>query len=136
MFYNRIWFAKNKLAWTFGGGYMSNPGRYLVLYPTGQASPLPNTLTPTSTAGTFPYSANPGDKFEGFDYSTNIEWLPNEHIAFRLEYVHRQSNVPYFAGKGGVTSPNGYATTPLTPDWRPDLVKFDDRIILAALFRL
>src|SRR4051812_26814130 len=34
MFYNRLWFAKNKLAWTVGGGYMSNPGRYLVLYPT------------------------------------------------------------------------------------------------------
>ena len=31
MFYNRIWFAKNKAAWTFGGGYMNNPGRYLVL---------------------------------------------------------------------------------------------------------
>src|SRR2546430_9117377 len=24
---------------------------------------------------------------------------------------------------GGVTSPNGYTTTPLPPDWRPDLVK-------------
>jgi hypothetical protein len=41
MFYNRVWFAKNKFAWTFGGGVMTNPGRYLVLYPTGQASPLP-----------------------------------------------------------------------------------------------
>src|SRR6185369_5559968 len=39
MFYNRVWFAKNKLAWTLGGGYMQNPGRYLVLYPTGDASP-------------------------------------------------------------------------------------------------
>ena len=38
MFYNRVWFAKNHFAWTFGGGYMNNPGRYLVLYPTGQAS--------------------------------------------------------------------------------------------------
>ncbi|MBS1636986.1 MAG: porin [Bacteroidetes bacterium] len=136
MFYNRVWFAKNKFAWTFGGGYMSNPGRYLVLYPTGQASPLPNPNNPTTTAGSFPYSANPGDKFEGFDYSTNIDWMPNEHILFRLEYVHRQSSVPYFAGHGGVTSPSGYTTTSLPADWKPDLVKAEDRVIFAVLFRL
>jgi hypothetical protein len=136
MFYNRIWFAKNKLAWTLGGGYMQNPGRYLVLYPTGQASPLPNPNNPTSTAGTFPYSANPGDQFSGFDYSTNIDWMPNEHVLFRLEYVHRESSVPYFAGHGGVTSPTGYSTSPLTPDWKPDLIKWEDRIIFAVLFRL
>lgn len=136
MFYNRIWFAKNHFAWTVGGGYMNNPGRYLVLYPAGQASPLPNPTNPTSTAGTYPYSANPGDKFEGFDYSTNLDWMPNQHLTVRLEYVHRQSSVPYFAGHGGVTSPSGYSTTPLTPDWKPDLVKAEDRIIFAVLFRL
>lgn len=136
MFYNRIWFAKNHFAWTVGGGYMNNPGRYLVLYPTGQASPLPSPTNPTSTAGNYPYSANPGDKFEGFDYSTNIDWMPNQHLTVRLEYVHRQSSVPYFAGHGGVTSPSGYTTTALTPDWKPDLVKAEDRIIFAVLFRL
>lgn len=136
MFYNRMWFAKNKLAWTIGGGYMNNPGRYLVLYPTGQASPLPNPVNPTQTAGSFPFSANPGDKFEGFDYSTNIDWMPNQHITFRLEYVHRQSTINYFAGHGGVTSPSGYTTTGLPPDWKPDLVKAEDRIIFAVLFRL
>ena len=57
MFYNRIWFAKNKFAWTVGGGIMKNPGRYLVLYPTGQASPLPNPTNPTQTEGAFPFSA-------------------------------------------------------------------------------
>lgn len=115
---------------------MNNPGRYLVLYPTGQASPLPNPTNPTTTAGTFPYSANPGDPFEGFDYSTNIDWMPNEHVLFRLEYVHRQASVNYFAGHGGVTSPNGYTTTALTPGWTPDLVKSEERIIFAVLFRL
>jgi hypothetical protein len=115
---------------------MNNPGRYLVLYPTGQASPLPNAANPTTPEGAFPFSANPGDQFEGFDYSTNIDWLPNQHIAFRFEYVHRQASVPYFAGHGGVTSPSGYQTTPLTPDWKPDLVKFENRIIFAVLFRL
>jgi len=136
MFYNRIWFAKNRIAWTLGGGLMTNPGRYLVLYPTGQASPLPDPNNPTQTEGAFPFSANPGDKFQGWDCSTNIDFMPNQSITFRIELVHRASSVPYFAGKGGVTSQTGYSTTPLDPSWRPDLVKSENRIILALLFRL
>ncbi len=136
MLYNRVWFAKNKFAWTIGGGVMTNPGRYLVLYPTGQASPLPDPNNPTQTEGAFPFSAAPGDKFTGWDYSTNADWMPNQSITFRREYVHRASNVPYFAGRGGVTSQTGYSTTPLDPNWRPDLVKSESRIIMAILFRL
>jgi hypothetical protein len=138
MFYNRTWFAKNKMAWTFGGGWMKNPGRYLVLYPTGQASPLPNPQDPTRTEGTFPFSANPGDQFEGWDWSTNIDWMPNQSITFRLEFVSRNASVGYFAGRGGVTSPTGLTTTPVDPNgtWRPDLVKHESKIIFALLFRL
>lgn len=136
MFYNRLWFAKNKFAWTIGGGYMQNPGRYLVLYPTGDASPLPNPTNPSTTAGTNPFSANPGDQFTGFDCSTNFDWMPNQHILFRLEYVHRESSVPYFAGPGGVTSPTGYTTAQLPAGWKPDLVKMENRVIVAVLFRL
>jgi hypothetical protein len=136
MVYNRVWFARNKFAWTIGGGVMTNPGRYLVLYPTGDASPLPNPTDPTKTIGTHPFSANPGDRFNGWDCSTNIDWLPNQSLCVRLEYVHRQADVPYFAGRGGVTSSTGYTTTPLSPGWTPDLVKSEDRMILALLFRL
>ena len=136
MIYNRMWFNKNKMAWTIGGGIMTNPGRYLVLYPTGDASPLPNPTNPTTTAGTHPFSANPGDKFNGWDCSTNFDWMPNQSVTFRIEYVHREADVPYFAGRGGVTSPTGYTTTPLPATWAPDLVKSEDRIIFAALFRL
>lgn len=136
MIYNRIWFNKNKFAWTVGGGIMTNPGRYLVLYPTGDASPLPNPTNPTQTAGTHPFSANPGDQFNGWDCSTNIDWMPNQSVTFRAEFVHRESSVPYFAGPGGVTSPTGYTTTPLPPDWKPDLVKSESRLIFAVLFRL
>ena len=136
MFYHRMWFAQNKFAWTIGGGIMTNPGRYLVLYPTGQASPLPDPNNPTQTEGKFPFSANPGDKFTGWDCSTNFDFMPNQSITFRFEVVHRSANVPYFAGKGGVTSQTGYTTTPLDPNWRPDLVKAENRIIFAVLFRL
>jgi hypothetical protein len=136
MFYNRIWFAKNKFAITTGGGYMTNPGRYLVLYPTGQASPLPNPNNPTTTEGAFPFSANPGDKFTGWDVSANFDWMPNQSLTLRLEYVHRHADVPYFAGPGGVTSPTGYTFTSLPQGWKPDLVNSEDRLIFAFLFRL
>ncbi len=136
MFYNRVWFGKNKFAWTVGGGVMTNPGRYLVLYPTGQASPLPNASNPTQTEGAFPFSASPGDQFKGWDCSTNIDFMPNQSITFRIEAVYRHSSVPYFAGAGGVTSQTGYSTTVLDPAWRPDLVKSEFRIIAALLFRI
>ncbi|HEY4799096.1 MAG TPA: porin, partial [Bacteroidia bacterium] len=136
MFYNRIWFHKNKFACTVGGGWMTNPGRYLVLYPTGDASPLPDPNHPTTTAGTHPFSANLGDPFKGWDCSANFDWMPNQSITFRVEYVHRESSVPYFAGRGGVTSPTGYSTTPLPAGWVPDLVTHEDRIIFVMLFRL
>lgn len=136
MFYNRIWFAKNKIAWTIGGGLMNNPGRYLVLYPTGQASPLPNPNNPTQTEGAYPFSANPGDQFQGWDCSSNLDFMPNQSITFRVEFVYRNASVPYFAGPGGVTSQTGYTTTTLDPNWRPDLVKSESRIIVAILFRL
>lgn len=136
MVYNRVWFNKNRFAWTIGGGVMTNPGRYLVLYPTGDASPLPDPKDPTKTAGTHPFSANPGDKFSGWDCSTNFDWMPNQSLTVRLEYVHREASVPYFAGHGGVTSPTGYTTTPIPAGWAPDLVKAEDRVIFAVLFRL
>ncbi len=136
MFYNRIWFGRNRFAWTVGGGIMTNPGRYLVLYPTGQASPLPNPNNPTQTEGAFPFSANPGDSFVGWDCSTNLDFMPNQSITYRLEFVHRNANVPYFAGSGGVTSQTGYSTSVLDPNWRPDLVKSESRVVFAMLFRL
>jgi len=136
MIYNRIWFAKNKCAFTIGGGIMTNPGRYLVLYPTGQASPLPNPNNPTLTEGAFPFSTNAGDKFSGWDCSTNFDYMPNQSITFRFEFVYRNASVPYFAGRGGVTSQTGYTTAPLDANWRPDLVKTESRLILAMLFRM
>jgi hypothetical protein len=136
MFYNRVWFLENKLAWTIGGGAMKNPGRYLVLYPTGQASPLPNPVAPTQTMGAFPFSANPGDQFEAWDCSTNFDLMPTPGFTCRIEWVHRESSVPYFAGHGGVTSQTGLITSPLDPSWKPDLVKSETRLILAILFRL
>lgn len=136
MLYHRIWFYKNTFAWTIGGGVMNNPGRYLVLYPTGEASPLPDPQDPTKTEGSFPFSAAPGDVFKAWDISSNIDFIPNQSLLFRIEFVHRRSNVPYFAGRGGVTSSSGYSTSVSDPNWRPDLVKQESRVIFALLFRI
>jgi hypothetical protein len=113
----------------------------LVLEPTGQASDLPNPYNPTSGANSLPngagiFTQNPGDQFSAWDCSTNIAWLPNQSMEFKLELVHRQASVPYFAGPGGVTSPSGYTTTPIPAGWVPDLVTSENRIILAFLFRI
>jgi hypothetical protein len=136
MVYHRLWFGQNKFGWTIGGGFIHNPGRYLVLLPTGDASALPNPSNPTQTEGTHPFSANPGDQFDAWDCSTTFDWMPNQSLTFRLEFVHREANVPYFAGHGGVTSPTGYTTTALPANWKPDLVKTENRIIFAIIFRL
>lgn len=134
MVYHRLWFGRDHFAWTVGGGAMHNPGRYLVLAPGGDADPNINPQT-GQTVGTHPYSLNPGDPFDGWDVSTNVDWMPNELITFRLEVVHREASVPYFAGHGGVTSPDGYNGTPIPAGWAPDLVKQETRFIAALLVR-
>jgi hypothetical protein len=133
MVYNRMVMDKGHIGWTFGGGVINNPGRYLVLYPTGDANPIP--AINTGAIGSHPFTANPGDQFHGYDYSTTVDLMPNDYLTFRLEVVHRHASVPYFAGHGGVTSPDGYNTTPVPADFTPDLVPSETRFIAALLVR-
>ena len=138
MAYHRMWFAENMLAWNVGGGMMHNPGRYLVLPPTGNAS---GVAQPLSLQGlqyappTNPYDLNPGTQFDAWDISSGFQFMPVEQITVDLEFNHREAKDPYFAGHGGVTSPDGYITTPVPAGWRADLVKADNRIIAALLVR-
>src|SRR5262249_53475922 len=133
MAYNRLWFWRNRIGLTAGGGFIHNPGRYLVLVPPGVAATT--------------FDTNPGTRFDGWDISTTLDWMPDEMITFRLEAVHREASVPYFAGRGGVTGPNGYKTgglynpddvisTSIPPGWTPDLVPSETRLIFALLFRI
>jgi hypothetical protein len=136
--YHRVWFWEGKLALTVGGGMMDNPGRYLVLAPTGQASPFAQPLSTSGVqyvTGSRPFDMNPGTLFDAWDASAGIQFMPDEIITYDLELSHRQASVPYFAGHGGVTSPDGYVTTATPVGWRPDLAKTDDRIIAALLAR-
>jgi hypothetical protein len=135
MAYNRLWFMDGHFAWTTGGGMMHNPGRYLVLAPTGNASP-PGFSQPLGVApASDPFTIAPGSTFDAFDYETGIQYMPDEQETWDLEINHRQASVPYFAGHGGVTSPDGYSTTTTPKGWAPDLQKGDTRVILAFLLR-
>jgi hypothetical protein len=133
MMYHRMWFLDGHVAWNAGGSMLHNPGRYLSLTPTGMASPVPQPLN--VQAATSPFDTSPGTKFDAWDLSTGIQYMPNEQVTYDLEVNRRASNIPYFSGHGGVTSPDGYITTPSPTGWRPDLVKSDLRIIAALLVR-
>ena len=149
MFYNRLWFGDH-FAFNFGGGYMHNPGQYLVLAPTGYADTL------------YQQQTGPGSTFNAWDFSATFDYMPNQNMTIKLEFVHRAvttlgaapGTTPlkgYFAGPGGVTSPTGFANTggytytssgasvapPLSSwgGWQPDMVNSESRIILAFLVR-
>jgi hypothetical protein len=142
MFYNRLWFDKDKYGLTIGGGQINNPGRYLVL--------LPPVNGATATSGTPYFTENPGDPYKAWDISGTFDWMPSQYITFRWEYNHRAANVPYFSGSGGVTPPGGNqgAAGSLvclsgftlcdgspTNTWLPDLRKTENRGTMAILVK-
>lgn len=120
---NRIWFNKNKLGLTLRGDYVTNPGAYLAFSPSPVAD------------NDFNDALADGKDLQMFQGTATFDVMPNDYITFRLEYGYRSSNIPYFAGPGGTTSPDGWADT-ATDGWRPDLRKSENRITLAVNFRL
>jgi hypothetical protein len=130
MVYNRFWFDKDLFGLTLGGGAMTNPGRYLVL--------LPPVNGETAASGSPYFTANPGDKFMGWDASVTFDYMPSQYITFRWEGNHRASNIPYFAGAGGVTPPGGNqgAAGSTVAGWSPDLRKDENRTSLVLMVRL
>ena len=122
---NRVWFNKNKLALTLRGDVITNPGLYLAFTP----SPVtPNDFTDA-------ISNDPKQRITIYQGTSTFDIMPNDYVTFRFEYGYRKSNKPYFAGHGGTTSPDGWATTPAT-NWRPDLKKSESRVTVAINVRL
>ncbi len=130
MAYHRMWFDRDRYGLTVGGGAITNPGRYLVL--------LPPINGATALSGTPYFTANPGDPFKAWDMQVAADLTPSPFITFRFEYNHREANVPYFSGPGGVTPPGGNTGAPgsVVSDWSPDLVKIEDRLSLAMLVKM
>jgi hypothetical protein len=114
---------------TFGGGAITNPGRYLVLVPPINGA--------TAFSGTPYFPAAPGDKFHAWDAQLTFDYMPRPFITFRFEYTHRAADVPYFSGRGGVTPPGGNQGAPgsQVKGWEPDLVKSEDRLLGALLVK-
>ena len=123
---NRIWFNNNKLALTLRGDYITNPGGYLAFSPAAPGN-IPNDYDDAIASG---------KKLSITQLSATFDVMPNDHVTFRFEYDHRDSNVPYFAGPGGTTSQTGFSTDPVDPLWKPDLRKAENRFIVAVNFRL
>jgi len=122
---NRCWFKQNKIAFTLRGDMITNPGIYLAYSP----SPVtPNDFTEAIVA-------DPKQKLSIFQATSTFDLMPTEYFTFRVEYGFRKSNVPYFAGHAGTTSPDGWVDTP-TGSWRPDLRKTENRFTVALNFRL
>jgi hypothetical protein len=129
MAYQRFWFYHNHFGLTFGGGAITNPGRYLVL--------LPPINGATAFSGTPYFSENPGDKFQAWDFQLTFDWMPIDNVTFRVEYCHRYASVPYFTGPGGVTPPGGNTGSAgsTVSGWAPDLLETENRITLALMVR-
>ncbi len=67
MAYNRLWFSRDLFAFTFGGGAINNPGRYLVL--------LPPINGATAFSGTPYFTENPGDQFKAWDMQATFDLM-------------------------------------------------------------
>ncbi len=97
MLYDRMWFHQDKFGLTLGGGEMSNYGRYLTLLP-----PI-NGADAVTGSPYFPES--PGSKAHMWDSTVTLQYMPKQYITWWAEVGYRHSDVPYFAGRGGVTPP-------------------------------
>jgi hypothetical protein len=130
MAYTRWWFFADLFAITVGGGAITNPGRYLVL--------LPPINGATAFSGTPYFSAAPGDTFKAWDAQATLDFMPQDQITFRFEYNHREANVPYFSGHGGVTPPGGNqgGAGSQVDGWAPDLDHAENRVTLALLVKI
>src|SRR4029079_1908139 len=117
MAYHRVWWDKDRFAFTIGGGAIDNPGRYLVLIPPINGA--------TALSGSPYFTAQPGDPFKAWDMQATVDFMPSQFATFRAEYSHRAANVPYFSGADGITPPNGNNGFPSVrlDDWSPDLRK-------------
>jgi len=96
MAYQRLWLdTKERFAFSYGGGVMNNPGRYLVLLP-----PIDGA---TATTGTPYFPEAPGLPFKGYDFQLSFDYMPSQWVTWKVEWTQRGSSVPYFTGPGGVT---------------------------------
>jgi len=135
MGYHRWWFDKDRFAAEVGGGVMNNPGRYLVL--------LPPINGANATSGTPYFPEAPGLPFKAYDFQIGADFFPSQWVTWHVEWTQRGSNVPYFAGPGGITpqqAPGLYVNEgppgSYVQGFSPDLVKQERRWIFSLMVKL
>jgi len=116
-FANRIWFSHDHLAWSLRAEGVTNPGRYLAYVPPGGFPPGPDDYS-----------------LKLWDVTSTFDVMPTDSLAFRFEFISRHSNVGYFAGRGGTTSPDGWQGTP--GPFVPDIAKHENRLTFAINWRM
>ena len=84
MVYDRIWWNRDHYAMTFGGGQMSNPGRYLTL--------LPPINGADAVSGTPYFTENAGDKAHMWDSTITFHWMPKQYITWWTEVGYHNSS--------------------------------------------
>jgi len=128
MLYDRTWFHNDLWAVTLGGGFFSNPGRYLALTPPINGA--------TAASGSPYFTQQPGQELFQWDSQLNFQFMPRDWVTWWTEVTYRHSSVPYWVGPGGITPPGGNNGSPascvgggadsltgqcLPGDWAPDL---------------
>ncbi|HTB23518.1 MAG TPA: outer membrane beta-barrel protein [bacterium] len=157
MLYNHTTIS-DMFAFNFGGGFVNNPGQYLILAPpvliqTGQyagqlatagsygAAVAEYDTNPNPHAQQIIPNEAPGSSFIGKDFQVSFDYTPNQYLLYRIEYDCEQTNQPYYTGTNGISGPDGWGmgsqtgggpgNSGLTPgSWTPDLVKIEQKIDL------
>jgi len=104
MAYERLQFDHDLFGITLGGGYLNNPGRYLVL--------LPPINGANAISGSPYFTGNPGDEFHAYDATVTYDYMPSQWLTFRAEMGYRHSDVDYWSGRNGITPPGGNTGSP------------------------
>jgi hypothetical protein len=137
MLYNRTEFGK--FAFTAGGGFVNNPGQYLLLVPPVNGATAINYGAQVAQYDTAAHpnlipNLAPGSSFIASDFEISLSYRPSPYLVYNLEYEHNNSNTPYFAGAGGITSSDGWNPAVTGSNngagWVPDLVQSENRIVL------
>ncbi|HET9994751.1 MAG TPA: outer membrane beta-barrel protein [Candidatus Acidoferrum sp.] len=116
---NRIWFDHDHYAFTVRGEGFTNPTRY---------------LAPSPTLNGFPNGAD-NYSLKIWGLTGTFDYMPTDFFTLRSEFISRHSNVPFFAGRGGTTSSDGFITTPVGL-FVPDVAKHENRVTFAVNFRM
>lgn len=112
---SRMWFARDLMALS---------ARFELLdHPSGYSSQFP------------PPGFDPSRGFSMWGLTGTFEVMPTDYLSVRPEFMYRAATEPFFAGRGGTTSVDGFQDTAddaFVPDVRKDQLLFT----LGANFRL